>query len=196
MQTNKDFLILVMVNANAAGAPLIDTKNYHSYFTDLRTAIKEGTGINDINSQSDVDAALQNFYKDASTCNDYSLLWWNKLTPCDTLKLLLFKDQLLADLVTVCTKGTDEKHIMGASSIAPGATNTFKDFDEVLAHYVQVYNTANPGTPIGMLDCNASLLNFPAPYSTPQIIANKPINTKPEACECEKITTGAAMWYG
>jgi hypothetical protein len=115
-------------------------------------------------------------------------LWWQKLTPCDIQKLMPYKAQLLANLVTVCTKGTDETHVMGASSIAPDATNTYNDFDEVLAHYVQIYNNANPATPIGVLDCNGSLLNFPAPYSMPQVLAKKPLITKPEPCECEKIT--------
>src|SRR5690606_22122094 len=98
------------------------------------------------------------------------------------------KAQLLADLITVCTKGTDETHAMGASSIAPEATNTFRDFDEVLAYYVQLYNAANPSAPIGILDCNGSLLNFPAPYTRQQVLADKPIIAKPEPCECEKIT--------
>ncbi|MCC7524655.1 MAG: hypothetical protein IT250_07525, partial [Chitinophagaceae bacterium] len=187
-KARKDSMIIVMVNANASGAPTLDPEEYHSYFTDLRTAIKEGPGINDMNNQADVDAALQDFYTDGSTCDNYSLLWWNKLTPCDTTKLLQYKEALLTDLATVCKKGTDKEHVMGASSIAPGATNSFKNFDEVLAHYVQLYNTANPATPIGTLDCNASLLNFPASYSTPQVVAHKPIISKPDDCECEKLT--------
>ncbi|MCC6289480.1 MAG: RHS repeat protein [Chitinophagaceae bacterium] len=183
----KDSIIRVMANAPVLTDPT-GTKTYYSYFADVRTTIASGTGITNINSKADVETALQNFYKDESTCDGYALLWWNKLTPCDTLKLQSYKKQVLADLVMVCKKGTDKDHIMGASSIAPGALNTYKDFDEVLAHYVQLYNSANPGTPIGTLDCNASLLNFPAPYSTPQVVADKPVINKPEACECEKLT--------
>jgi hypothetical protein len=187
-KSRKDELILDMVKGITGTTPVIDETKYHSYFTNNTDAIKNGTGISDINNKDDVDAALQNFYTDQSSCAGYAELWWQKLTPCDIQKLMPYKAQLLADLVTVCTKGTDETHVMGASSIAPDATNTYNDFDEVLAHYVQIYNNANPATPIGVLDCNGSLLNFPAPYSTPQVLANKPVIMKPEPCECEKIT--------
>lgn len=187
-KSRKDELILDMVKGITGTTPVIDETKYHSYFTNNTDAIRNGTGISDINSKNDVDAALQDFYTDQNSCVGYAELWWQKLTPCDIQKLMPYKAQLLADLVTVCTKGTDETHVMGASSIAPDATNTYNDFDEVLAHYVQIYNNANPATPIGVLDCNGSLLNFPAPYSKPQVLANKPVITKPEPCECEKIT--------
>ncbi|HTN08213.1 RHS repeat-associated core domain-containing protein [Agriterribacter sp.] len=187
-KSKKDDLVLTMVKNNTGSAPVIDETKYHSYFISNANAIKNGTGINDINSKDEADAALQDFYTDQSTCAGYAELWWQKLTPCNIQKLMPYKTQLLAGLVTVCTKGTDETHIMGASSIAPGTTNTFQNFDEVLAHYVQLYNAANPATPIGVQDCNGSLISFPASYSTPQAWTHKPVITKPEPCECEKLT--------
>lgn len=186
-KAKKDSLIRVMVNSNTYGAPYLDPQKYHSYFAEPHSIITANTGINDLESKAGVNAALENFYTDGNTCTGYSELWWNKLTPCDTLKLQAYKTQILADLIMVCQKGTDTDHIMGASSIAPGATHTFRDFDEVLAHYRQLYNNSNPNDPISLLDCNGSLLNFPASYNTPGVVANKPVITRPEACECERI---------
>ncbi|HRP55601.1 RHS repeat-associated core domain-containing protein [Agriterribacter sp.] len=187
-KSKKDELILNMIKSITGTAPVIDETKYHSYFTSNTDAIQNGTGITNINSKNNIEPALQDFYTDQSSCAGYAELWWQKLSPCDIQKLLPYKAQLLSDLVTVCAKGTDETHVMGASSIAPGASNTFSSFDEVLAYYVQLYNAANPATPIGILDCNGSLLNFPAPYSQQQVLADKPVITRPEPCECEKIT--------
>ncbi|HRO46818.1 RHS repeat-associated core domain-containing protein [Agriterribacter sp.] len=186
-KSKKDELILAMVKSNTGSAPVIDETKYRSYFSDIYTNIKYGTGINDINNKNEAEAALQNFYQDQSSCNSYAELWWNKLSPCDIHKLLPYKTVLLADLVTVCAKGSDASHPMGASSIAPGVTNTYQNFGEVIAHYVQLYNTANPATPIGVPDCNGSLISFPAAYSMPQVWTGKPVITKPEPCECEKL---------
>lgn len=196
----KDEIVKGVVNSGLTPIP----STYRSYFVTTKATISNATGITDFNTKDQADNALNNFYSGdgsgvylsgnesgnalGNTCDDYTELWWSQLAPCTTTDLAEYKDAILSRMAEVCKKGTDKNHFTGASSIAPNATNEFKDFDEIIKYYIDLYHRDHPDkTPINPLNCNASLITFPAPYTQPQVVANKPIITKPEDCDCERI---------
>lgn len=195
----KDELTKATVTTGTTPVP----SKYKSYFSNTTSTLSNATGITNFEDKTQTENALNSFYsgdgsvvyqtgnigqtKVGNGCSDYREIWWSQLSPCNLEALTEYKAGILGEMETVCQKGMDKDHYLGASSIAPNTTNAFKNFDEVLKHFVEKNNTEHPDKPINLLDCNGSLITFPAPYSQPQVVANKPIISKPEACECERI---------
>lgn len=110
-----------------------------------------------------------------SNCNAYARQWMSELGGCyDSTELAA----IIPELVKVCREGGDIDHLMGASTVKPGSTNTFKSFEEVLkAHNASRYNSK----------CNVYLISGPPPYDQQPVYASKPVFQKPDSCECAAI---------
>jgi hypothetical protein len=185
--------LLTRYNIYDNNGAVIATGQHTVYFYNHAQTLAQQTGIN-LSTPKDVEdadknqssiAAKQKMYE--TNCNSFTDVWWSQLAPCTTAKLEPKKQEILAHLVQVCIKGSDDEHMLGASSISPLKTYTFKSFEEVIKFYVDAYNTtAAPADKINGIDCNGLLITFPSSYQT-IIPADKPVYQKPAECECKQI---------
>ncbi|MET0637786.1 MAG: RHS repeat-associated core domain-containing protein [Chitinophagaceae bacterium] len=109
---------------------------------------------------------------------DYVADWKVKLGLCGYSETQL--NEVVALLLAICREGTDETHPFGASSVPPGSTAQYKSFDEAIRGYNQSIYHEN---------CNGFLIDMPKPYSNSGLAVNKQIYSKPEDCDCARITT-------
>ncbi|WP_290708559.1 DUF6443 domain-containing protein, partial [Flavihumibacter sp. CACIAM 22H1] len=116
-------------------------------------------------------------------CLAFASTWWRKLQrPCDYYTAA-DSAVLIGYLVQVCKEGADLDHPYGSSSVRPGSSYRFKDFEAV----IQFYNDSTGRTT--NIDCNAFLLDRPLPYSHSAPVVNEPLYSKPDDCACEQIST-------
>lgn len=136
--------------------------------------------LNDGNQTGASDAAnqaVQQHYED--NCKAYAKVWVQQLAPCKYTQAML--DILIPRLVQVCKEGSDIAHPNGSSSVAPSSTYAYKSFQQVLEEFNQQQGISSN------VDCNEYVLTAPAPYDKQPGFGNKPVYTKPEPCECEKL---------
>jgi RHS repeat-associated protein len=126
------------------------------------------------------DKALERSY--AANCNAYAKAWVQQLAPCKYSQTVL-DNIIIPRLVQVCMEGSDVEHPLGASSVKPASTNTYRSFQEVIDQYNAENGINDP------LNCNGYMITNPAPYDKQVAYSNKPIYTKPAACECEKLNS-------
>lgn len=125
-----------------------------------------------------VNRALERSY--AENCNAYAKAWVQQLAPCKYSATVL-NNIIIPRLVQVCKEGSDATHPLGASSVKPSSTNTYRSFQEVIDQYNAQNGINNP------TECNGYMITNPAPYDKQVPYSNKPVYTKPAACECEKL---------
>ncbi|TDX02075.1 RHS repeat domain-containing protein [Dinghuibacter silviterrae] len=161
--------------------------------TNTSTIISDSLGINSTDTtqaglaKSKAAIAAQ-ISGSANSCAAYASVWWSQLASCTTAKLLPDSAAIINALVTVCQKGTDANHPNGASSIAPGTTNNFQSFDDVIAYYVHQYNQTHSDA-ISTVACNGELILYPQSYSAPSSQQNVLIYAKPDSCQCSRVTS-------
>lgn len=131
------------------------------------------TGASDAANQ-----AVQQHYED--NCKAYAKAWIQQLAPCKYTQAML--DILVPRLVQVCKEGSDIAHPNGSSSVAPASTYAYKSFQQVLEEFNKQQGISSS------VDCNEYVITAPAPYDKQPGFGNKPIYTKPEPCECEKLS--------
>jgi len=84
--------------------------------------------------------------------------------------------QLRNGLIEVCKKGCDVTHTFGASTIAPGTTNTDTSFEAVIIRVL--------GASAVNDSCTALLIHTPLPYTTTSYTEE----TTYDSCTCEKLS--------
>ena len=154
------------------------------------TLVNDSLGLNlgDTSSQGFAanKAAVTAKMGGVSGCSAYASVWWSQLAPCTTSKLQPDSAAIINALIAVCNKGTDTQHPYGASSVAPGTSNAFASFDDVLAFYVNKYNQSHPDS-INPIACNGELILFPQGYNAPTALVDAPVYKKPDSCQCAHI---------
>jgi len=123
-----------------------------------------------------------------SGCAAYATVWWSQLAPCTTASLQPDSAAIINALISVCSKGSDALHPYGSSSIAPGSSNAFNSFDDVIAYYINRYNQTHTDS-ISRLACNGELILYPQGYNAPPSYLNTPIYKKPDSCQCGRISS-------
>jgi hypothetical protein len=113
----------------------------------------------------------------ADNCNGYKESWRASLTACGTWTTQQL-DNIIEQLVAVCNEGGDVNHILGASTVKPKSVYPYRSFDEVIT---ALRGLNNP-------NCNGYLITTPLPYEQPLVVDEKPIITRPDSCECAKVT--------
>ncbi|MCU7549879.1 hypothetical protein OCK74_12175 [Chitinophagaceae bacterium LB-8] len=111
-------------------------------------------------------------------CKAYTKRWLDQLGACNYTEAQ--SNTILQELIEVCKEGGDEQHIMGASTVKPASTHKFRSFDEVIRYYNAQWGIADN-------NCNAYLIDKPLPNNQPMFRVQKPLWSKPENCECEKL---------
>ncbi|PSL46347.1 RHS repeat-associated protein [Chitinophaga niastensis] len=127
--------------------------------------------------QQQVDAMVN------TNCINYASYWWNKLSACGFVQST-DSAAIINRLISVCKEGGDATHPFGASSVKPGSTSVWKNFDDAIRDYV---NTVKGGNPDAVI-CNGFLIDVPAAYNQPLGTGNAQVSGKPTACECDNIT--------
>jgi RHS repeat-associated protein len=117
----------------------------------------------------------------AGNCQAYVAQWMDEMRPCN----LTPTDSalIIPRMIAVCQAGGDVDHIYGASTSKPGTytTGTYQD-----SSFVQVLKSV-----LGSRydsTCNAYLLTAPQPYDKQPAYGDIELNTKPDSCQCSKIT--------
>lgn len=131
------------------------------------------------NEQAMLDSAQKALSQSyADNCNAYANAWMEQLAPCSytSAQWAIIKAQLIA----VCKEGSDLDHPLGSSSVPNSSSMANRSFEDVITKF----NAANN---ISIQGCNGLLLTLPAPYYKQKIVVDKPVFSKPQDCECEKI---------
>ncbi|MBS1563114.1 MAG: hypothetical protein JST39_01945, partial [Bacteroidetes bacterium] len=115
-----------------------------------------------------------------SNCRSYVSFWLQQLAPCnysstDTAAIIPL-------LVQVCREGSDMDHPYGASSVKPSSTNVYRSFEDVINAYNASHGITNTAV------CNPYLITTPKPYGQQVVYSDKPVWTKPDECECARIS--------
>ncbi|MDB5250687.1 MAG: repeat protein [Segetibacter sp.] len=160
---------------------------YVPHFNNAQNALGQN-GLGYITSQSPlpsrssaIDSAnntLNRYYD--SNCHAYAKMWMQQLSSCSSYTPAAL-DIIIPQLVRVCKEGSDVNHPYGASSVKPSSTDAFRSFEDVIRNYNSTHTTD--------AGCTEDLITAPEPYDNQVIYANKPVWTKPETCECEKINS-------
>ena len=124
--------------------------------------------------------SLTNFIN--TNCKAYVMQWMKEMKPCNLT--LADSNQIIPRLIAVCNAGGDQNHLFGSSTTKSGTTTsgTYQDssFIQVLK---SVLGTRYDST------CNAYLLTAPQPYDKQPPYDDIEIYTKPDSCQCTKITS-------
>ncbi|MDI3321388.1 LamG-like jellyroll fold domain-containing protein [Pinibacter soli] len=129
-------------------------------------------------------AALQSSVD--ANCRAYADYWWSKLEAADCgFDKAKDYDNVISRLVEVCKAGGDATHPLGASTIKPGATASFRSFNDAIIDYAK-NNADRIVTDVTI--CNGTLIDAPGPYEKPFISVNEPVSAKPTDCECKNIS--------
>ena len=141
--------------------------------------------------QAGVNSQLQGFYHD--NCEAFATDWWTKLEPCfynvsDTARRRQDSLRLIPRMVEICTAGSDGNHQFGSSS-APASSLAYKSFDDLLKHYMDSMHVYYPTEYNYNAYCNGGLIYGPMPYDQQQASVQIPLWTKPDSCQCDRITT-------
>ncbi|WP_158267056.1 RHS repeat-associated core domain-containing protein [Chitinophaga niastensis] len=133
--------------------------------------------IKQTGSDSAQSALKQTF---SANCNAYVSTWMKQLAPCayDSTAFADIKEQLLA----VCNEGADTDHPYGASSVPNSSIAVNRSFEDVINNYNAAHN-------INIAGCNGLLITTPASYYGQTLTVSRPTFTKPNDCECGKITS-------
>jgi YD repeat-containing protein len=165
------------------GSPVINPP-YTAVFQQADSIMAaQGYSADGSNINSDTLQGLQNlgqFYQ--NTCTGYAQAWWDQLAPCNYTSA--DSAIILPRLIKVCELGSDANHILGSSSISPDSSYRFTSFEDV----IKQYNDSAYNGQKNINQCNSYLITRPLPYNQSQLLVNKTLWTKPDSCECSKIT--------
>jgi RHS repeat-associated protein len=171
LQKKRDIMAAILRNAVGSSYNLgIVAQNHRLNFYDpFLIPVNDGMANNEPAGRDSLQAYINR------NCEAYALQWMSDLGGCyDSTDLA----DIIPKLVQVCKEGGDIDHPMGASTVKPGSTNTYKSFEEVLkAHDASRYNSK----------CNVYLISGPAPYDQQPVYTSKPVFQKPDSCECATI---------
>ncbi len=115
-------------------------------------------------------------------CKAYAEQWLLQLTQCPLYDTANIRVEALPHLINVCVKGSDVWHPYGSSSISPDSSYTFNSFQDVMNWYNNNHGITD------QVQCNAYIIKNPPPYGQQGSPAIKPIWSKPDSCDCAKIT--------
>lgn len=132
------------------------------------------TGNKDAAKDS-VDAGIQASYE--ANCNAYISMWMSQLSACINYDTADVRLNLIPKLKAICLAGSDEQHVMGASS-TPSGDNSFQK-------EIEAYNKAKGIN--DALNCNGLLVTAPAPYDKQRSYSDVTTYAKPTQCECENL---------
>jgi RHS repeat-associated protein len=170
LQKKRDIMAAILRDATVSFDLGLVALNHHLNFYDPTLVSVNGlpgdlqTGHDSLNSYI------------SQNCESYAQQWMSDLGGCYSSNDLAI---IIPQLVQVCKEGGDIDHLMGASTVKPGSTNTYKSFEEVLKAYdASRYNSK----------CNVYLISGPAPFDQQPVYTNKPVFKKPDDCECATIS--------
>lgn len=115
-------------------------------------------------------------------CTAYAEQWLLQLSQCPAYDTANLRIEALPHLINVCVKGSDTWHPFGSSSISPDSSYTFNSFQDV----IRWYNTNHSIT--DSIACNVYAITNPPAYGQQSSFADKPIWSKPDSCDCARIT--------
>lgn len=128
-------------------------------------------------------------------CRSYAVQWLAQLKVFDLCKPsnVTITDQdyttLIATLVDICKRGSDETHPLGSSSASPSQPGTYNSFAEAINAFM-----ISKSIPVSQT-CHPYLLDWPKPYPLSPSLDNEEIwDSKPETCVCEKVNSIKALY--
>lgn len=186
-EKKKNLLSLLNTNCPSVNYTSLGQLKHRVYFNNTAQTITDsiGYGIASVNEQAARDS-MQKAYQ--RNCKGYADAWWSQLDTANTNKLRSDSAVIINHLINICVLGSDSTRPLGSSSLAPGKTYTFRNFDEVITYFVNQYNSNSANTvKIKPENCNGYLIAAPPPYETPYLLAVKPVIRKPDSCECNQI---------
>ncbi|MCW3094074.1 MAG: hypothetical protein JWP81_5143 [Ferruginibacter sp.] len=121
--------------------------------------------------------SLNNFI--ANNCKAYVAQWLDEMKPCNLTTS--DSDQIISRLIGVCKAGGNIDHLYGSSTTKPGTNaNGDTSFIQVLK---AVLGSRYDST------CNAYLVTAPKPYDKQPPYGDIEVWTKPDSCQCTRITS-------
>ncbi|WP_133055343.1 hypothetical protein, partial [Niastella koreensis] len=170
LQKKRDIMAAILSDAEN-GRYLSDVaRNHHLIFYDPTLVPAPSMPANVQSGQDSLNIYI------SRNCESYATQWMSDLGGCYDIADLAV---IIPQLVQVCKEGGDIDHLMGASTVKPGSTNTYRSFEDVLKAYdASRYNSK----------CNVYLISGPAPYDQQPVYTNKPVFQKPDDCECTTIS--------
>ncbi|MBS4065892.1 MAG: RHS repeat protein, partial [Chitinophagaceae bacterium] len=161
-------------------------KHHYLNFTD-----PESFNSYNFSTLADTTAAHQ-LFKDSSrayyvsNCTAYAEQWLLQLSQCPAYDTAHIRSVALPHLINVCIKGSDQWHPYGSSSISPDSSYTFNNFQDVMSWYNTTYGGASVTN--DTVRCNVYLITNPPAYGKQSAPGEKQIWTKPDSCDCARIT--------
>jgi hypothetical protein len=161
----------------------LSARNFQAHFGEAASLFEENnldipanaTEANAMNAANQVNKA--EFYE--SNCKAYAASWLRDLELCqipaaDTAALI-------AKLVGVCIKGSDENHPFGSSTVKPGSPGPYYSFEQVINEYLQSKGLSASPT------CHPYMITTPKSYEKATAFTNKYVVNRPDSCECAQI---------
>ncbi len=157
--------------------PTGSLQSWHTLNFSNINILAPGNGL-PITAQATADSLTA--FLDANS-RSYVTQWLDEMKPCN----LTMGDTalLLPRLIAVCRAGADSSHLYGSSTTKPGTYTTgfYKD-----SSFIQVFKSV-----LGSRydsTCNAYLITAPQPYDRQPGYGDIELSTKPDSCQCSKIT--------
>ncbi|MBO9205234.1 MULTISPECIES: RHS repeat-associated core domain-containing protein [Niastella] len=124
----------------------------------------------------------------ADRCASYTVQWTKALLQCPTIANHASKDQIISEimagLVSVCTKGSDDANPFGSSEVRPSLPDdgSPRNFEKVINDVLVVqYGIAKDNL------CNPFIIEFPKPYNKgPEFV--KSTISQLDTCTCKRFT--------
>jgi len=198
--------ILVPVNDNTPDAIINDPVNYYQVrFVDFSNLNYANLGVASDESDflTQVSSGSSSAYASAKTlaannqydsaCAGYTGNWISELEQCPAVGTISGSDSiwLVSHLENICNGGSDSNHIAGSSSLMPGYAPPLADSTGTYYQsFSDVIDTFFIRKKIAISDvCYPQLITQPSSFGTVQALINEPIITKPDSCECKRISS-------
>lgn len=139
--------------------------------------------------QGSANDSINQFYSD--NCHAAAATWLQQLQPlkvCNPSVTDADLDNLVAQLVQVCIKGSDATHPFGSSSVSPAnAAYQPTSFPGAITAFMAARNMPYNTT------CNPYMLDGPQAYEAPATVyASVDVVARPDSCTCERLAQLAA----
>lgn len=118
----------------------------------------------------------------AANCQSYVSTWLSQLQTCAYYDTAVINQNFIPKMLAVCKAGADATHVMGSSTVAPGSTNAYSSFQQIIDEYNKAHSITDT------LNCNYLVVTAPMPYDAQAVYAESTTYTKPTACECNTLS--------
>ncbi len=181
----------------------IDYENPNNTFQNMDIG-EIGNIINSLANGGDIDGGVYQAGQLAqaqydTVCRGYARTWIMQLEACPRVGTISHDDSLwlVTRLHKICKAGADEGHFLGSSSLKPNATGVliegvyYYDFPQVIKEYLATRihpPYTNITQPPYTSECFPWIITVPPPYDKQPALANSYVLTKPDPCQCQRLT--------